>query len=66
MTTETRLSKFEVENLDLYEYQKYNAGIDLGLSKIESLQLIIDSCNGNFEELSESLAVIAEEQLNEI
>jgi len=66
MTTETRLSKFEVENLDLYEYQKYNSGIDIGLSKIESLQLIIDGCNGNFEELSESLAVIAEEQLNEI
>jgi hypothetical protein len=66
MTTETRLSKFEVENLDLYEYQKYNAGIDIGLSKIEALQMIIDGCNGNFESLSESLSEIAEEQSNEI
>ena len=64
MTIETRLQKLDIENLDLYEIQKYNTGIDLGLSKIESLQIIIDGA-GNLEELSEVLAEIAEEQINQ-
>lgn len=65
MSTETRLEKFDVDDLDLYEYQKYCAGVDLGLTKTQSLQMLIDSVNGNFEELSEGLGAIAEEQLNE-
>lgn len=64
MTIETRLQKLDVETLDLYEIQKYNAGIEIGLSKSESLQLIIDGA-GSFEELSENLQEIAIEQLNE-
>jgi len=64
MTIETRLQKLDIENLDLYELQKYNTGIDLGLSKIESLQILIDGA-GNLEELSEALAEIAEEQINQ-
>jgi len=66
MTIETRLQKFDTDNLDLFEHQKYNNGIEIGLSKSESLQLIIDGCAGNFEELSENLAEIAIEQLNEL
>jgi len=66
MTIETRLQKFDTDNLDLFEHQKYNAGIEIGLSKAESLQLIIDGCAGNFEELSENLQEIAIEQLNEL
>lgn len=65
MTIETRLQKLDVETLDLYEIQKYNAGLEIGLSKSESLQLIIDGA-GSFEELSENLQEIAIEQLNEL
>ena len=65
MTIETRLQKLDVETLDLYEIQKYNSGIEIGLSKSESLQLIIDGA-GSFEELSENLQEIAIEQLNEL
>jgi len=66
MSTETRLEKFDIDDLDLYEREKYYSGIEIGLSKKESLQALIDSVNGNFEELSESLGRIAEEQMNEI
>jgi hypothetical protein len=65
MTAKTRLEKFDIEDLDAYEYQKFNSTIGF-LSKLESLQLIIDSCNGNFCELSDGLADIAEEQINEL
>lgn len=64
MTIETRLNKLDVETLDLYEIQQYNSGIEIGLSKSESLQLIIDG-SGSFEELSENLQEIAIEQQNE-
>lgn len=65
MTIETRLQKLDVETLDLYEIQQYNTGLEIGLSKSESLQLIIDGA-GSLEELSENLQEIAIEQLNEL
>lgn len=61
MTTETRLNKFDVENLDLFERQQFNSGIEIGLSKSESLQLIIDG-TGDLNELSDELQEIAIEQ----
>jgi len=61
MTTETRLNKFDVENLDLFERQQFNTGIEIGLSKSESLQLIIDGI-GDLNELSDELQEIAIEQ----
>jgi hypothetical protein len=65
MTAQTRLQKFDIDDLDAYEYQKFNSTIGF-LSKVESLQLIIDSCGGDFSNLSDGLADIAEEQLNEL
>jgi len=65
MTIETRLQKFDVETLDLYEFQQYNTGIEIGLSKAESLQLIIDGTDDLYN-LSDALQEIAIEQLNEL
>jgi len=65
MTIETRLQKFDVETLDLYEFQQYNTGIEIGLSKAESLQLIIDGTDDLYN-LSDNLQEIAIEQLNEL
>lgn len=55
------LQDFNINYLDLFEQQQYDHLIRQS-SKTEVLQILINSCNGDFTELSERLAEIAELQ----
>jgi len=59
MTTKTRLENFDIETLDVYEYQKFVSLIGEH-SKTEILKMIIEE-SGDYENLSENLAQIAYE-----
>lgn len=58
ITSAQLLKDFNIDNLDLFEQQQYDHLIRQS-SKPEVLQILINSCNGDFSELSESLASIA-------
>ena len=55
------LEKFNVDNLDYYEYEQYNHFLPR-LGKVESLQLLINTVEGDVSQLSPELAELAEKQ----
>lgn len=52
------LENFDINYLDLFEQQQYDHLIRQS-SKVEVLQILINSCNGDFTELSDHLSSIA-------
>lgn len=58
ITSAQLLKDFNIDNLDLFEQRQYDHLIRQS-SKPEVLQILINSCNGDFSELSDALASIA-------
>ncbi len=56
------LEKFNIKNLDTYETMEYNRMKRAKMSKSEALQIIINSVEGDYSQLSPELAKIAEAQ----
>ncbi len=56
------LSDFDIDNLDDFETIQYNHFIK-SMSKEEALQVLINTVEGDFSQLSEELAEIAENQI---
>ncbi|MFH6944598.1 hypothetical protein [Flavobacterium sp. FlaQc-50] len=54
----------DVESLDAFEITMYNEYLRK-MSKSEALQIIINNVEGDYTQLSDSLAEIAQEQNNE-
>jgi hypothetical protein len=63
-TTKQKLENFDLDNLDMFEEMLYN-DFSKNMTKSEALQIIINTVEGDFSQLSEELAEIAEEQENE-
>lgn len=55
------LEKFNIDNLDYYEYEQYNHFLPR-LGKAQSLQLLINTVDGDVSQLSPELAKLAEKQ----
>ena len=55
------LEKFNIDNLDYYEYEQYNHFLPR-LGKAQSLQLLINTVDGDTSQLSPELAELAEKQ----
>ena len=60
-TTEQKLENFDTDNLDMYEEILFK-DFSRNMTKVEALQIIINNVEGDFYQLSEELAEIAEEQ----
>lgn len=54
------LENFDLSTLDLIEKQQFK-NFSQSMSKAESLNIIINKTNGDYSQLSEDLALIAEE-----
>jgi len=61
MNTIEILENLDLETLDAFEFTVYNDYIRF-MSKTEALQEIIDKANGDYTQLSETLADIAQQQ----
>jgi hypothetical protein len=61
MKVDVNLRNFDLEELDLFERKMYEDFIQ-SMSKEEALQIIINTVEGDYSQLSESLAEIAELQ----
>jgi hypothetical protein len=59
-----KLENFDLNNLDIYEFSIYE-NYYKNMSKAEALQIIINNVEGDFSQLSEDLAEIAEQQESE-
>lgn len=55
------LTDFDLSNLDMFETMVYSHNIQ-HMTKEESLQIIINNVEGDFSQLSDELAIIAEKQ----
>lgn len=64
MNTQEKLQNFDIDNLDMFELMQYN-DLKYNLTKVEALQIIINNVEGDFSQLSEQLAEIAEQQEEE-
>lgn len=64
MNTQEKLQNFDIDNLDMFETMQYN-DLKYNLTKVEALQIIINNVEGDFSQLSEQLAEIAEQQEEE-
>lgn len=62
--TNQKLENFDIDTLDMFEQTMYFDFIR-NLSKPEALQIIINSVEGDFTQLSENLSEIAQEQETE-
>ena len=62
-TINNKLENFDVESLDMFEEMQYNDYVKHS-TKVEALQILINTVEGDFSQLSEGLAEIAEEQKN--
>lgn len=60
-TKQNALIDFEIESLDAYEIKMYSSYVDNGLDKAEILQLLINDCEGDYTQLSNDLAILAQE-----
>ena len=60
MKNNNLLSDFDLNNLDLFESMQYAHHIQY-MSKEESLQVLINTVEGDYTQLSEELAEIANE-----
>jgi len=60
-TAQQLLENFNIDNLDIFEEMLYN-DYTKHSSKVEALQLLINSVEGDYSQLSEDLAKIAELQ----
>jgi hypothetical protein len=58
----SNLVNFDVDNLDDFEIMQYRH-ISKSMSKAEALQILINSVEGDYSQLSEELSEIAEEQM---
>lgn len=56
---ETELSNFDLENLDILSEWHYNHFIK-GMTKVESLKVLINMVEGDFTQLEDELSEIAE------
>jgi len=65
MTTHPKLEKFDLDLLDPFEEHQYYHFIK-SMTKPEALQILINSVEGDFTQLSPQLAEIAEEQNKEL
>ncbi len=63
MTKETTIKRnfqdFNPESLDVWERTKYNALISAGLTKQESIQVLINHADGDYKYLSDELCDLA-------
>ena len=59
-TYESVLNNFNIDNLDMFETMQYDQYIKSS-TKVEALQLLINTVEGDFTQLSEELSEIAEE-----
>lgn len=59
-TINQELENFDLSSLDLIEKQQFESHSQ-SMSKVESLKIIINTAQGDFSQLSENLALIAEE-----
>lgn len=64
MNTQEKLQNFDIDNLDMFELMQYN-DLKYNLTKVEALQILINNVEGDFSQLSEQLAEIAEQQEEE-
>lgn len=55
------LKDFEIDSLDAMERLAYNVYVIEGYSKEETLQAMIDGFDGDYSQLSEGLAALANE-----
>ena len=62
-TINNKLENFDVESLDMFEEMQYNDYVKHS-TKVEALQILINTVEGDFSQLSEGLAEIVEEQKN--
>jgi hypothetical protein len=62
--TNQKLENFDIDTLDMFEQTMYFDFIK-NLSKAEALQIIINSVEGDYTQLSENLSEIAQEQETE-
>lgn len=61
LTAEKMLENFDISNLDLFEQLQYSHLINQS-SKVEVLQILINNVEGDYSQLSNKLADIAELQ----
>ena len=64
MNPQEKLQNFDIDNLDMFELMQYN-NLKNSSSKVEALQILINNVEGDFSQLSEQLAEIAEQQEEE-
>jgi hypothetical protein len=64
MTFEEKLANVNIEDLDAFE-ETYFHDYSKRMSKVESLQKIIDNAQGDYNKLSNCLADIVLEEKNE-
>lgn len=64
MNTQEKLQNFDIDNLDMFELMQYN-DFKRNMTKSEALQILINNVEGDFSQLSEQLAEIAEQQEEE-
>lgn len=60
-----KLENFDLSTLDLIEKQQFET-FSQSMSKVESLTIIINTVEGDFSQLSEDLALIAEEMYQDV
>lgn len=61
MNTTKILENFDLEGLDAFEFTMYN-DYTRHMNKAEALQIIINNAEGDYTQLSDSLAEIAQQQ----
>ena len=64
MNSKQLLQKFDIDNLDTYEFMIYE-DFSKRFSKVDALQIIINNVENDYTQLSESLKFIAELQETE-
>jgi hypothetical protein len=60
---DAELEDFDIDNLDPFETMQYNQFVK-SLGKVGALQVLINSVEGNYSELSPELAELAEKQIS--